>query len=776
MDTPKKNPEVSPLKKNSLWQKLVRYTSNDQDYTAPIKIVKTTGPEKPKQKGKRIKAALTIFVTFYLLLCAFVLLNPQYALFFNNVLGVQYLTVRTTLEYTIYTVYSIFGIWLGAGFLFFGYRALAIKTKSRLKRTNIWMLTIFFCAAFFSNIALFAWTYDWFRRIDFNNLDGRVLIYDNTILKYIEPTNDPTPAQLGTDVKIGPINVRYDLSAYIKRMARLEGLVFSQPYTFEIDYDGDKKPDRGSGRNNNVERPISDIDYAPILTPEFAYDKPGTYKPTASIEGTDVGGKSIKIELDIPAITIEKVVTIGRTNLANGGIQYTFDAGTLADLGLVRWSVLWEPSMSKDGYQFSPEKIFNPPTIICAQIFRWKAPISDTCDWRFVTQETTKSNIQDTAIKIKIDPLNTLKYQFSVEPKAVQGDIRAVRWFIDGDMYVGKFASGTEKIFDYTFHDPGTYKVEAEIEDSLGNIVRVATPEPIFTAEMVDLKEWFWLTILDEEKNNLANGSYDKVTQSYLLPDFPVPWILKLDATKIRANSPRLRLLKVEWDTNNDGVYDQEWLSLEHDLQLPGRYDIRGKYTFVDISVDGKDVPILHIDRIAVVGVEKPIDVRVRITPDHSYAPATVRFDASGSKIKKWDIRKFIYDFWNGKTYEGEGVVTTYKYDLPGEYTITVTAVANSGERASKSYILLLKKPQETARIKPSIASGLGSVDLPITFEAMIAGTEKSILWDFGDGNGTKEGKTILYSFQNPGTYKIQMKVLYTSWIEESDTILYTVQ
>lgn len=108
-------------------------------------------------------------------------------------------------------------------------------------------------------------------------------------------------------------------------------------------------------------------------------------------------------------------------------------------------------------------------------------------------------------------------------------------------------------------------------------------------------------------------------------------------------------------------------------------------------------------------------------------------------------------------------MVTTYKYDLPGEYTITVTAVANSGERASKSYILLLKKPQETARIKPSIASGLGSVDLPITFEAMIAGTEKSILWDFGDGNGTKEGKTILYSFQNPGTYKIQMKVLYTS-------------
>lgn len=45
-----------------------------------------------------------------------------------------------------------------------------------------------------------------------------------------------------------------------------------------------------------------------------------------------------------------------------------------------------------------------------------------------------------------------------------------------------------ERIFDYRFREPGTYKVEVQIEDTLGNTVRIGT-DPIYTAELVDLKE-----------------------------------------------------------------------------------------------------------------------------------------------------------------------------------------------------------------------------------------------------------------------------------------------
>jgi PKD repeat protein len=773
--TTPETPSPQKVKKPGFWAKMISYTANDQDFVEPLKITKVVPKKKPRNVWANIRAALIIIATFYVMLCAFVLLNPQYALFFNNILGVQYLTIRTILEYTIYTVYSIFGIALGSAFLFFGYRAMAIRTKNRSKKNNIWFITTFFCILFFSNIALFAWTYDWFRKIDFGNLDGRVIIYDNKMLKYIGPGQDVARAVIDPNISIGPIDVRYDLNGYVKKLARLEGLLFTQEYDFEIDYNGDGKPDRGSGKSNGVEYPIIDFERTPVIAPEYTYDAVGEYMPTATIRGIDVGGKPITLKLELPKIKLEHIIKIGRTNLANGGIQYDFDASALNELGQLRWSILDKTAATHDGVQFSPDKIFEAPTIICLRIFRGTAPITDACDWKFVTEETTKSNIQNTDIAIKIDPLNPLKYQFSIDPKAIQWEIKAIRWFIDDNLYVGKFDSGFERIFDYKFHTPGTYKIETEIEDTLGNIVRIGT-DPVYTAELVDLKDGYTLQITNDEWANLDKYNYDKKTQSYLLPDFPVPWVLTLNATSVRANSPRLRLEKVEWDKDNDGIYETEWLTLDRDIQIPGRYDIRARYTFTDLSIDGNNIPIYHLDRIAVVWVQKPIDVRVVITPDDAYAPANVRFDASGSKIQKGDIRKFIYDFGDGKNYEWEGVVTTYRYEKPGEYPITVTAVTDKWVRASKKYTLVLKKPQEIVRIAPSIASGLAQAWLPITFEAAVRGVDSIVTWDMGDGSGMKNGKNIIHEFATAGTYSVKVRVQYASGIEESDTISYIVQ
>lgn len=357
-------------KKPGILARIMSYTANDQDFVEPLKITKVVQKKKPRNVWANVRAALIILVAFYVMLCAFVLLNPQYALFFNNVLGVQYLTIRTTLEYTIYTVYSIFGIILGAGLLFFGYRAMAIKTKKSSKKTNLWIISAFFCILFFSNIALFAWTYDWFRKIDFGNLEGRVIIYDNKMLKYIKPGDDVARAVIDPGIMIGPIDVRYDLNAYVKKLARLEGLLFTQPYDFEIDYDGDGKPDRGSGKNIGVEYPISDFERSPVIAPEFSYDAPREYLPTATIRGIDVGGNPITLKLELPKIKLEHIIRIGRTNLANGGIQYDFDASDLNELGQLRWSILDKTAATHDGPQFSPDKIFEAPTIICLQIFR----------------------------------------------------------------------------------------------------------------------------------------------------------------------------------------------------------------------------------------------------------------------------------------------------------------------------------------------------------------------------------------------------------------------
>jgi len=186
---------ISPTPKASLLKKIIRFTRSDEDYDAKIfpEKKKVSAPEKKFALGvKNIQAALIVGAVFYILLCVFILLNPQFSLFFNNVFGIEYVTIRFILEYTIYVFYSIFGILLGIVFLFFGYRSLAIRTRKKLKQFALWLLTLVFGGLFFGNVALFAWTYTWFLSIDFTNIQERVLIYDNTLLGYKQKLSDPT--------------------------------------------------------------------------------------------------------------------------------------------------------------------------------------------------------------------------------------------------------------------------------------------------------------------------------------------------------------------------------------------------------------------------------------------------------------------------------------------------------------------------------------------------------------------------------------------------------
>jgi hypothetical protein len=134
MNSQKNTPSV---KKSSLLHRILAFTGSDENYQPDI-LVQTKGHLSPeKQKAsliKSIKAGILVLGVFYILLCAFILLNPQFALFFNNIFGIEYVTIQFTLKYTIFVFYSIFGIVLGVVFLFFWYRSLVLKTHKKLKQ------------------------------------------------------------------------------------------------------------------------------------------------------------------------------------------------------------------------------------------------------------------------------------------------------------------------------------------------------------------------------------------------------------------------------------------------------------------------------------------------------------------------------------------------------------------------------------------------------------------------------------------------------------------
>ncbi len=98
--------------------------------------------------------------------------------------------------------------------------------------------------------------------------------------------------------------------------------------------------------------------------------------------------------------------------------------------------------------------------------------------------------------------------------------------------------------------------MEAEIEDTLGNIVTADT-DPIFTTLFTELKSGYVLRISDESGNDIGKNKYNTALKTYFLSDTPVPNMLTFDAIGIQSVNPRLKLSKVEWDMNNDGIYEK---------------------------------------------------------------------------------------------------------------------------------------------------------------------------------------------------------------------------
>lgn len=86
---------------------------------------------------------------------------------------------------------------------------------------------------------------------------------------------------------------------------------------------------------------------------------------------------------------------------------------------------------------------------------------------------------------------------------------------------------------------------------------------------------------------------------------------------------------------------------------------------------------------------------------------------------------------------------------------------------------MIIKKPQETIKILPSVASQNAQVGYPITFNVSTQGAIQKVIWDFGDNTGLIEGESAIHTFQTSGIYNIVARATYESGIEKSETITY---
>jgi hypothetical protein len=102
--------------------------------------------------------------------------------------------------------------------------------------------------------------------------------------------------------------------------------------------------------------------------------------------------------------------------------------------------------------------------------------------------------------------------------------------------------------------------------------------------------------------------------------------------------------------------------------------------------------------------------------------------------------------------------------------------VTKDGKRATQEYMLIVKKPQESIKIEPSVSSENAQSWFPLTFSVTTQGAAQSVTWSFGDNSPLEEGRSIIHTFQAAGIYTITARALYESGIEKSATLLYTVK
>jgi len=182
-----------------------------------------------------------------------------------------------------------------------------------------------------------------------------------------------------------------------------------------IDYNKDGDPDTGSGNNMKVELPITDPD-APVLVPG-EYNEVGQYKTTAILKAVDAAGNNKEITIDFPDVLVQNIVKVTQKEGKDGAKIYIFDASDLSNIGQARWSIIDEPGTEYSDYQFSPTRIARYPAVVCLKMQPMDIGTTDPCDWRYVIADNIQTNITNTDIQIKVDPINPLKYQFSIDPK-----------------------------------------------------------------------------------------------------------------------------------------------------------------------------------------------------------------------------------------------------------------------------------------------------------------------------------------------------------------------
>ncbi len=152
----------------------------------------------------------------------------------------------------------------------------------------------------------------------------------------------------------------------------------------------------------------------------------------------------------------------------------------------------------------------------------------------------------------------------------------------------------------------------------------------------------------------------------------PGDWI-RFDASA--SSDPDGSIALIQWDFQNDGVFDATGLVVFHQYLAAGTYTVRLLVT------DNRGATGLTMQTIAVtaVVVNQPPVARFTHTPAAPRPGDWIRFDASASSDPDGSIALIQWDFQNDGVFDATGLVVFHQYLAAGTYTVRLQVTDNQG-------------------------------------------------------------------------------------------------
>jgi len=322
-----------------------------------------------------------------------------------------------------------------------------------------------------------------------------------------------------------------------------------------------------------------------------------------------------------------------------------------------------------------------------------------------------------------------------------------VRWDFNGDNHFDTEYS-TEKIAYKKFPIPGTYEAILEVMDPQGLTSR-STKEITVSLSSSAPVAYFTVTPESGRINDAfifdASGSYDTedgVTQ-----------------------------LKVHWDFDGDGIWDQGWTTNKAAVFVysePGKYIARLEV----LDTQGLIGSTTRIVNVAAANI-KPTGV-FTVNPESGTIETTFSFDASGCSdpedpVESLQIR---WDWNNDGVYDTDyRTIKTIQHVFPvaGTYTVVMEVIDTEGYGSTFAKTIVVSNPNTPPEADFNITPETGDLNTEITFDASISTdledslSQLEVRWDWDNDNrydtNYSTEKVIKRTFTVTGTYIIKVQV-----------------